>query len=189
MRSQFHLSHVSIRPGVRPRAGQAVRLGVTALCVAAAAMGCTSGESADAISPVKVAAARHQPAGKPGSGVVVQHSVPDKIAAGQTVALRLQFSGVTAPDGATVEVRDPSLRETLVSLRLAQGERRTLEVPVVSRTDGMQFIDVATTQDGRTTVQSVPMRVGSGALMLKPEGSRQLTTTGEAVISLPLSTQ
>jgi hypothetical protein len=134
---------------------------------------------------VKPATASQQPHGKPDSGVVVQYGVPDTIAVGETVTLRLQFSGVTAADGATIEVRDPSTRDTLVSARLFQGEQRTIELPYTSRTDGMQFVDITTTQAGRSTVQSVPLRVGSGELRLKPAGKKITTTTGENVISLP----
>ena len=163
-----------------------VRLSAAALCIAGAGMVFASGEPTAVIDSVKIAAAaRQQPRGKVSSGVVVRHSVPDKIAVGETVTLRLQFSGVTAVDGATVEVRDPSTRDMLVSLWLARGELRTIELPYISRTDGMQFIDITTAQAGRNSVQSLPLRVGSGELTLKPEGKRQTTTKGEDVISLP----
>lgn len=147
-----------------------------------------------ASADVKTSAA---PEGKPAvvqrgkgnpSGVLMRHTVPDKIAVGETVTLRLQFSGVTAADGATVEVRDLGARTTLVSTHLAQGEQRTLEIPYTSRADGMQFVDVITMQAGRATVQTLPLRVGTGELKLKPHGQRQTTATGESVISLPAAT-
>lgn len=120
-----------------------------------------------------------------GSGVVLRYAVPDKMAVGEAVTVRLQFSGVTAPDGATVEVRDRAARAVLLTQPLAAGEERTVEIPYTGRTDGMQFIDVTTTQAGRVSVVSVPLRVGTGELKLKPEGQRRTTTGGEAVISLP----
>ena len=161
-----------------------VRISAAALCIAAAGTVIASCASAAHVGAVR-AAAEQQSRGKPTSGVVVQHSVPDKIAIGETVTLQLQFSGVTAADGAMVEVRDPSTHDTLVSVRLAQGEQRTIELPYMSRTDGMQFVDITSTQGGRTSVESVALRVGSGELRLKPQGSRQTTATGENVISLP----
>ena len=120
-----------------------------------------------------------------GSGIVLRYAVPDKMAVGETVIVRLQFSGVSSPEGATVEVRDPATRTTLLTLRLEQGEQRTVELPYVGRADGMQFIDVASTQAGRATMQSLALRVGSGQLKLKAEGQRGTTASGEAVISLP----
>lgn len=123
-----------------------------------------------------------------GSGVVLRYAAPEKMAVGEAVTVRLQLSGVTAPDGATVEVRDRAARATLITLSLARGEERTVDLPYTGRADGMQFIDVSTTQAGRMTVVSVPLRVGTGELKLKPEGQRRTTAGGEAVISLPAAT-
>ena len=171
------------------------RLGTAALGLLAA--GCVgasgAGMSAAAAAPAEgkpVAAQAQAPAqGKANaSGVLMRPVVPEKIAVGEAVTLKLAFSGVTAADGATVEVRDPATRTTLLSARLAQGEQRTIELPYTGRTDGMQFIDVATTQAGRSTVQSIALRVGTGEVKLKPEGQRQTTPSGEAVISLPAAT-
>jgi len=131
----------------------------------------------------QIASAKHG-----GSGVVLRYAVPDKVALGETVTVRLRLSGVTAADGATVEVRDPALGTTLAAFTLASGEQRALELPFTARVDGLQFIDVATRQAGRRSVQSVPLVVGSGALRSKPEGQRGSTASGEAVISLPAAT-
>ncbi len=120
-----------------------------------------------------------------GSGVVLRYAVPEKMAVGEAITVRLQFSGVTAPDGATVEVRDRAARATLLALPLPAGEQRTIEVPYTGRADGIQFLDVTTTQAGRMTVVSVPLRVGTGELKLKPDGQRRTTAGGDAVISLP----
>lgn len=149
---------------------------------------------ASAASGTPPAAAKPAPAwqtvsGKhTGSGVVLRYAVPDKMAVGEAVTLRLQLSGVTAPDGATVEVRDRGARALLLTQHLAAGEERTIEVSYTGRSDGMQFLDVTTTQAGRLTAVSVPLRVGTGELKLKPEGQRRTMTGGEAVISLPAAT-
>lgn len=122
------------------------------------------------------------------SGVIVRPTVPEKLAVGETATLRLHLSGVNAAEGATVEVRDLAARVTVASVRLAQGEQRTLEIPYTGRADGMQFMDVITTQAGRSTVHTVPIRVGTGEVRLKPHGQRHTTADGQAVISLPAAT-
>lgn len=152
-------------------------LGTLAACAAPLAPGAKGEQPAPAWQSVS---GKHT-----GSGVVMRYAVPDKMAVGETVTVRLQFSGVSAADGATIEVRDPAARTTLLTLSLAPGEQRVVDLPYTGRADGMQFIDVATTQAGRLTVQSVPLRVGSGELKLKPEGQRRTTASGETVISLP----
>lgn len=173
-------------------------LAAAVLCLGAFAHGATWASdrpsAAPAASGTPPAAAKPAPAwqsvsGKhTGSGVVLRYAVPDKMAVGEAVTLRLQLSGVTAPDGATVEVRDRAARALLLTQQLSAGEERTIEIPYTGRTDGMQFLDVTTTQAGRLTVVSVPLRVGTGELRLKPEGQRRATAGGDAVISLPAAT-
>ena len=159
--------------------------GAAALCITLATAAFASGPMAAAGNGGKAATAPVISHGKPNSGVVVAPTVPDKIAVGETITVRLQISGVSAADGAGIEVRDPATRTVLLTGRLAQGEQKTIELPYTGRADGMQYLDVTTTQAGRSTVQSVPLRVGTGELKLKPEGQRRTTASGEAVISLP----
>ena len=180
-----HLAH----PLRRPSAVLGLPAAVLAAALLAAAGGAqaakpAAAETSDKASPAwQTAAAKHN-----GSGVTVRYAVPDKAAVGETVTVRLAFSDVTAADGATVEVRDTASRALLLTLRLARGEERSVDLPFTGRGDGMQFVSITTTQGGRSTVQQVPVRVGSGELRTKPEGERRTTATGEAVISLPAAT-
>ena len=186
MRRQHHFTRLGLTAlgNSLSAASLCIRLGALAVGIAGAGAALAAGASSATTDAVKPAATQQQPRGKPTSGVVVRYVVPTKIAVGETVTLRLQFSGVTAADGAMVEVRDPSTHETLASMRLERGERRIVELPYTSVTYGMQFVDVITVQRGRSSVQSVPVRVGSGELRLKTQGTRQTTATGENVISL-----
>lgn len=175
-------------PADRRRAAHGAR-DLFALALVGAAIACGP---LDAVAGTTAAentkATTARPGGKPTSGVVVTYTAPAKVAVGETVMLRLQISGVSAADGATVEVRDAAGRATLLSTRVAAGEQRTLELPYTGRADGMQFIDVITAQGGRSSVQSLPVRVGTGELKLKPQGQRSATAGGDAVISLPAVT-
>jgi hypothetical protein len=163
------------------------RFGAALFCLGAAGAALASGAVAAAPAADKPKAAAAAPRGKPGSGVVFSAVVPAKVGVGESVTLKLRFAGVTAADGATVEVRDSADQAVLATARLAQGEERTIDVPYSARTDGMQFVSVHTAQGGRTSVQSVAIRVGSGELKLKPQGQRGTAPGGEAVISLPSS--
>ena len=161
-------------------------LGALGLAGAAALLAFGPARAADTEAGAKAAAQAVR--GKPQSGVSVTHSAPARIAVGETVVLRLRLAGVSSPEGATVEVRDPATQTTLFSAQLAQGEQRTVELAYTGRVDGTQFVNVTTTQAGRSTVHGVPLRVGTGELRLKPQGQRLTTASGEAVISLPAAT-
>lgn len=156
-------------------------------------VGCTAQASADsmaasmklpaAASPALVAA----PAKHNGSGVRLRYGVPAGIAAGQASTLRLALSNVTAADGARVEVRAAGGGELLTSFSLQRGEQREFDVALPALPDGLHYLDVITTQAGRSSVQSVPVKVGSGRPALKTEGQAQTMPDGERVISLPAS--
>ncbi len=120
-----------------------------------------------------------------GSGVVVNATVPPKLAAGQTVALRLSFDGVSA-EGASAEVREPGANgRVLLTLQLPAGQPTNADLNYQVGGDGVQFIDIITRQNGRTSIQQLALAVGSGQNKLKANGTEVVTPSGERIISLP----
>jgi hypothetical protein len=168
-------------------------LGLTSLaCFDALGDGTPAGSAVAATAAIATSAGPSiapvvAPSKASGSGVTLGYVVPPKIAVGETIAVRLQFAGVTAIDGALVEVREVATRRQLLSMRLQQGEQRDVDFPFTARADGTQYLDVVTFQGGRRSVQSVPLRVGSGRVTLKGEGKLRTTPSGESVISMPAS--
>lgn len=123
-----------------------------------------------------------------GSGVLVSYAVPPGVAAGNRVAVRLRLAGARAAQGASVSVRDLVDGRTVLSLQLEPGEVREVDVWVLARADGVQFLDVLTTQAGRSSVVSVPVRVGGGKTRLSSGGRAAVSATGEAVVVMPATT-
>ena len=80
-------------------------------------------------------------------------------------------------------VATPSPGQT--SIQLVPGQPNVVSLDVVAAADGMVYLDVVTSQGGRGTVQSVPLKVGSGKPLLKREGTLERTPSGEKIISLP----
>ncbi len=126
-----------------------------------------------------------------GSGIRLEYSVPTTFSPGRTGTVQLRFSGVTADD-ARVEWRAPAggsvssaALGAATSLALPRGEVTTVLLDVTPAADGMAYLDVFTSQGGRTSAQSVPLKVGSGAVSLKRDGTMQTMPLGEKVISLP----
>jgi hypothetical protein len=124
-------------------------------------------------------------ASKRTSGVFLQAEVPPKLRAGEAITLKLQVGGVTAADGASIEVRRAGQRDVLFATRLRKGEQRTFEIPYVASADSLQHVDVFTRQGNRSSVQSIEIPVGSARMLATSEGVRRTTPTGEVVISLP----
>ncbi|MEO7057470.1 MAG: hypothetical protein ABI281_00305 [Caldimonas sp.] len=153
---------------------------------AVAATGAAVPVKAKASSAWTEAASKHN-----GSGVRLAYAVPAGLQPGQTGTVELRFSGVT-DDDARVEWRAPAggsavsaQTGTATSMALPRGQVTTLALDVSVAADGMAYLDVFTTQAGRGSAQSVPIKVGSGAVLLKRDGAMQTGPAGEKVISLP----
>lgn len=134
----------------------------------------------------KAAAAKHN-----GSGIRLSYIVPAGMQPGQSARVQLQFSGVTADD-ASVEWRGPAGSNVssaqlgaASSMALPAGQVTAISLDITPAADGMAYLDVFTSQGGRGSAQSVPLKVGSGAVHLKREGTMQTAPSGEKVISLP----
>ena len=166
--------------------------------VGCAAMVVSAHAGGDAPAPHPVAKAKasshwtRAAAGKHnGSGIRVSYIVPAGMQPGQSARVQLQFSGVTADD-AKVEWRGPAGSSissaqlgAATTMALPAGQVTTISLDVTAAADGMAYLDVFTSQGGRGSAQSLPLKVGSGKVALKREGTMQTAPSGEKVLSLP----
>jgi hypothetical protein len=124
---------------------------------------------------------------KGGSGVKVAYRIENAGQPNAPVQVTLEFSGVSAPEGATASIAGeaPALVSAPASLALAAGQTRSVNVTLTAPNDGTFFINVTTVQSGRPSVVQVPVRIGAGGVKLQKQGTEQTTPGGERVISLP----
>jgi hypothetical protein len=122
-----------------------------------------------------------------GSGVVVQYQVGATPQPGQPTAVVLQFDGVTAPDGATVQLTPDSglSLQGSATLTLPQG-RSTATVRVASERQGLAYLNLFISQSGASSVVSIPIQTGGSAPALKSTGELKTTPDGERIITLPV---
>lgn len=130
-----------------------------------------------------------------GSGVLADAEGSGKMDVGQPSRMTLVFHGAHM-DGATATVQPPRgvtvtrLDGTPVGeVALKVGRQTRLDVWVTASDDGLQYLDVTTLQDGRASVRSLPLKVGSGAVKLKSNGQVVMTPSGEAIVSMPAVTR
>lgn len=169
------------------------RLALATLCAAAcsfsvATFACPEGAHKGASTASKKTAWVKLAQKHNGSGVQVRYSVPASLQAGQPSTVRLQFSTVSDAAGAVAEIKAPAgvtLTGAAGPLTLTQGRPTTVDLQATAAADGQYFVDVLTTQGGRTSVQSIPLQVGDAKPQLKTTGKPETTPSGEKVISLP----
>lgn len=145
---------------------------------------CTAGTPA----PLKVdpRGFAHTTAKRGGSGVNVAYRIEGAARPNAPARITVELSGVTAPEGASASFSAEApvwLHSAAVGLKPNQTNTATLELTAPS--DGMYYVNVFTTQAGRSSVVQIPVKVGAGAARLEKQGTVQTTPGGERVISLP----
>jgi hypothetical protein len=139
------------------------------------------------ISPMKRA-----PMKANSTGLVLRYAAPDTLKAGQATPLRIELSGASS-EGASVELRasSPDIvvtqdgRAVQGPIALARGATRTIDLLVTAPADGAHHLTVLMSQGGRVAVSALPLKVGTGAVLRKTEGTVEVTPSGERVISMP----
>jgi hypothetical protein len=131
------------------------------------------------------------------SGLTLRYRTSDGVKLGQRAQVALVISGVTATDGAQVEFKasDPAMTVTLngnpvnAPIALAAGGMHRLDLDIANAPEGLHYVTLYLTQNGRTTVSSVPVKVGHGQPLQKADGQVQTTPSGEKIIVLPSATK
>lgn len=166
-----------------------------ALCTLGAAFATTSALAdapAPAAKPAKARAWVQAPRKHNGPSVRLSYSVPAQLAVSQAASVRLMFEGV-AQDDTRVSIKSPDGSVSVTQadgsattdVALPRGHTTLIDLRVTPSIEGLHYIDVFTSQGAFSGVQSVPLKVGSGKLQFKPNGTVQTTPSGERVISLP----
>jgi hypothetical protein len=160
----------------------------TVLPVSADSMKTSSKKSSAAASPWIVAKQKHN-----ASGVMLRYRDGGTVKSGQTATVSLVLAGITAADGAQVVIRasDPAMvvmrdgNPLDARIDLPAGGQHRIDLTIANAPDGLHYVNVFTTQRGRTSVAGVPVKVGDGQSRQKPEGRLETTPSGERIIVLP----
>ena len=146
---------------------------------------CTAGTPA----PLKADARgfAHTTAKRGGSGVTVAYRIEGAAQPNVPARITVELSGVTAQEGATASfsAEEPAWLHSAAALTLRPHQTNSASLEVTAPADGMYFVNVTTTQAGRSSVVQIPVKVGAGAAKLEKQGTVQTTPSGERVISLP----
>lgn len=146
---------------------------------------CTAGTPA----PLKTDARgfAHATAKRGGSGVNVAYRVEGAAQPNVPARITVELSGVTAREGASAafSAEEPAWLHSAAAHSLKPNQTSTASLELTAPSDGMYFVNVTTTQAGRSSVVQIPVKVGAGAAKLEKQGAVQTTPSGERVISLP----
>lgn len=157
---------------------------VSALLALFAFSGCAAGTPKQKVDQRGLV---HAAAKKGGSGVRVAYRIEGMPQANIPTRVVVEFDGISAPDGAiaSFSAEDPAVLTGASTLTLNPGEMHSTTVLVTAAEDGVYFLNVTTMQAGRSSIVSIPVKVGAGTPRLEKPGTVETTPSGERVISLP----
>lgn len=124
---------------------------------------------------------------KGGSGVSVAYRIEGVPQANVPTSITVEFSGVGESGDAlaSFSAEEPAVLTSAPSLTISSNQTSVANVLVNAPADGVYFVNVTTRQAGRSSVVSIPVKVGAGTPRLERSGTVQTTPSGEHVISLP----
>ena len=121
-------------------------------------------------------------------GIVLRYLVEALPDPGASIAVQLEFDGVTDPSGALVRLKADEgllIGDASTTRTLPAGETTAWSISMSHAGAGIRYLHVFTTQHGITSIASVPVTVGSGTLL--PPSDGQLKIAGdEKIIALPV---
>jgi hypothetical protein len=124
-----------------------------------------------------------------GSGIVVRYRVDATPQTGKTVPIAVSLERITGSDATVRFEGGPGLQLDAGRLprALEAGRPAALTVDVVPDHTGLSYLHVFTTQDGITSVASIPVQVGKGDASLPPVGQLKSTPDGgDKILSIPV---
>ncbi len=170
----------------------AIALGAIALAMLSP-LASADAPAADSTSKVKktphgLAAMKVAPQKPNGSGIVVRYRLEGTPQAGRPVPVALALERIVGADASVRFETDPGLRFAgdADARALSRGRTAALTVDVVPGGEGISYLHVFTTQDGITSVASIPVSVGKGGAALPPVGELKPSADGDKIISMPV---
>jgi len=128
-------------------------------------------------------------AGKPGASVEVQLTGASRLANGAQAPLTLQFRTGKANTAVAVEYRTEgalALQGASIVQLTTNQDGIASDAPVVrALADGVHYLNVFVTVNGRGQAVSIPVTVGNAQPVLKPAGKAVTTPQGENLVILP----
>jgi len=123
-----------------------------------------------------------------GSGIVVRYRLEGTPAAGQVLPVALALDRVVGADASVRFATDAGLRlgEGADPRALMAGRNAALTLDVVPGSEGTTYLHVFTTQNGITSVASIPVSVGKGGAALPAAGELKPSPDGDKLISMPV---
>lgn len=123
------------------------------------------------------------------AGIAMRWKVEAPVRPGSPSTVLLQFDGVTDPQGAVVRLQPDEglgMGDAPASFGLAAGESASRSIALWHASAGLRYLHLFATQNGVTSVMSVPVPIGSAPLALLPSAPPHKAFDGERVVAMPI---
>jgi hypothetical protein len=121
-----------------------------------------------------------------GTGVTLAYKISGALKVGSPVTLNVELSSTTDAEVKMTADRGLSMNPATPVLRVQAGQTLVQTLSVTPQADGLLYVNVFSTANGRFATKSIPINVGSIVKQQKSSDTTQTTPSGERIKAITL---
>jgi hypothetical protein len=121
-----------------------------------------------------------------GTGVTLAYKISGSLKVGSPITLNVELSSTAAAEVKMTADQGLSMNPATPVLRVPAGQTVVQTLSVTPQADGLLYVNVFSTANGRFATKSIPFNVGNLAKQQKASDTTQITPTGERIKAITL---
>ncbi len=121
-----------------------------------------------------------------GTGVTLAYKISGSLKVGSPVTVNVQLSSTTDAEVKMTADQGLSMNPATPVLRVPAGQTIVQTLSVTPQADGLLYVNVFSTANGRFATKSIPLTIGNIANQQKSSGATQITPGGERIKAITL---
>jgi hypothetical protein len=121
-----------------------------------------------------------------GTGVTLAYKITGALKIGSPVTINIELSSTTDAEVKMTADQGLSMNPATPVLSVAAGQTTAQTLSVTPQSDGLLYVNVFSTANGRFSTKSIPLNVGNTANPQKSTGTMQTTPAGERIKAITL---
>lgn len=121
-----------------------------------------------------------------GTGVTLAYKISGALKVGSPVTLNVELSSTADAEVKMIADQGLSMNPATPVLRMPAGQTIVQTLSVTPQADGLLYVNVFSTANGRFATKSIPINVGTTAKQQKSSDTTQTTPSGERIKAITL---
>jgi hypothetical protein len=121
-----------------------------------------------------------------GTGVTLAYKISGALRVGSPITLNVELSSTADAEVKMTADQGLSMNPATPVLRVPAGQTVVQTLNVTPQADGLLYVNVFSTANGRFATKSIPINVGNVAKLQKSSDTEQITPSGERIKAITL---